>query len=818
MRNAFVEAFVTTIKHKHQKYLQHLWPLFLPSGNGRGHQANNFFSPAVDSIIKALKSQPMLLNYDGQLCKPGDLFLVPPEFRRNDADTTIPLLLSPKTRTHYLSDVYGEACETALLSLGVHKMTLKDFVKDLAVVVTEESTFYKSQTKEWHSSLALRIMPSLETSDRDRSQRDRMRRLVMVPLQNGLWCTPSESGVFLPGVAQSSSNVQGIGVKLVHVEAAGDKARASLFEHLGITQINEAELCQLIATFHRQPRSALPLLRRTELVSQIKFLFKAGWRNNDQQDFWFASESGDIHTGSSMYLQSTRPHTASQYASESNNFTTLLASLKFIHADYFADVSVEGDRKIFMDWLQQCMLLNNYLRIFHINRLATTAESAVHFSDEFKAITSSEKSFPWLVMLKDNWRHYEEVLNLNHFMESSGITNSAVSADALRDRHRLLLGQIGDFAVKCIDGSCSPLKNTYLPLPVLKEDVISGIALVDLPVPEDSLWKPLKCLGLGTEADLMFYMRCLERLSEDSQKGNSIPNASSKATTYLEQIQARHTEDIGLVKSWFDEKCLIRVNPSRSGRGIRWVNSPLCLWEGPKCCRHLPILKEMYPGCETLFHKVLGIKNFTTVNLADEAALLEVGDDLQHIHELFLEIQKQVEKFEPQHARLIKRLTKIPMFPIIGPGRRHDNFLPYDELVAVNSNTLWFIADRRELYESFIGRVPLLAFNMEQFEQLKNLFDKFGLERARLGRCATSKPSSGTRAEYKHSRSLYFRNRAEFILRYGFSEIANDPCPSRCYDDCFDRFLTRFLQVVTLFNSDDKEEVTRKSPTKNRSL
>lgn len=702
----------------------------------------------------------MLMNYDGELCKPGDLFLIPPDFRVDNLDQRVPLLLSPSTRKHYLSDVYGEACETAILGLGVRKLTLKDFVRDLSTICEHEPIFFRSQPQEWHNALAWRLTPALKSYDKDGSQRNQVRRLAIVPLSDNQWCSANESGLFLPGSGQYSSNVEGLGVKLVHAEAAMDRARASLFEYLDIKVVNDLEICNLIAKLHRRERSAMLSLKVSELVSQILFLFRVGWRNDNHQEFWFASEAGIVHPGSSLYLRSSQTFSASQYSSE------LLGHLTFVHPDYFSGKFLDGNAEIFNLWLQNTMHVNLYIRIFQLCRSLLKAEEALNLSSEFGALVSHAEYPSWLLMLKNNWQHYVHVLDTQLFLARPTISASATPLDALRDRHRTLLEQMGDISVICKDGTWAPLKRTHLPLPMLNEHVISGVSLIDVPLPEDPLWRKLKCIGLGIEPDLMFFMRCLERLSEDSRNGQSSPDASTRVTTYLEQIQARHAEDAEMVKLWFREKCLIRVNPSRSGTGMRWVNSSLCLWEGSKCFRHQPVLKETYPGCETLFRKVLAIDNASSSHLAVEARFLDVGDDLEHIHDLLTEIQKRLEKFEPEDACLFQALLEVPMFPIFGLGPRSNAPSKYDDLMAANSRTSWFIADQQELHQSFLGKIPLLALQFDQISLLKNLFHKFGIDVLRLSRCVQGKPGKGSRAQYDFHLAQDFRSRVPFFLRY----------------------------------------------------
>lgn len=56
--------------------------------------------------------------------------------------------------------------------------------------------------------------------------------------------------------------------------------------------------------------------------------------------------------------------------------------------------------------------------------------------------------------------------------------------------------------------------------------------------------------------------------------------------------------------------------------------------------------------------------------------------------------------------------------------------------LSLEQSHSWFIADRKELFDSFVGKVPLLALKIEHIHKLKKTFENFGLNALKLSLCA----------------------------------------------------------------------------------
>lgn len=488
-----------------------------------------------------LKAEPLVLNYDGVLWKPTDVVLVPREYRTDGEDGRVPLLLCTTTSWYYLSDLYDESCWVALKSLGVREMATGDFVQDFINMVTEEPQVFRSKTSQWHSILSWKLTSSLSSEDARAIYRSRIRKLALVPLSGDHWVTSEEPGVFLPSHDGFDLRIQGVGLRLVIPEVAADNGRASLLRFLGIKTISNVEICDYIALLHGGGRTAMSTSTTADLVSQIIFLLSFGWQNHDQQDLWFMNEEDTLCPASTLYLQSSDTYAASHYLALLGH-----ASARFLHPDYAASSEqLPGGNKAFVKWLIVNMRLSKFIRVFDV-RPTLSVEHAIKLSRDFLNVVQHDLAPSWIFMLRDNWRY--SWLDIDSCEDLPMVTTLNLPWLQLRQRHQTLVDEIGTITVRCLDGTRSPLKSTYLLLPKLLEDSVDGITLMQVKDSDNAYWKHLKCLGLGVEPDLMFYMRCLEKLSASFRNGTADPQPSRKAATYLDQIQARYNENAEFVK------------------------------------------------------------------------------------------------------------------------------------------------------------------------------------------------------------------------------------------------------------------------------
>jgi hypothetical protein len=192
----------------------------------------------------------------------------------------------------------------------------------------------------------------------------------------------------------------------------------------------------------------------------------------------------------------------------------------------------------------------------------------------------------------------------------------------------------------------------------------------------------------------------------------------------------------------------------------RWVKPENCLWQGPKCLRRYVPLKDIYPANKKLFCDILKISNAGAADLVREAKCFQNGDKLQDIKDLFLEMEKILQDDESETA--FRALFWSAIFPVrnVAAETGYNQLMRHDPLTPH-----WFIADRVHLEESFKGKVPLLAFTVEDVSRMTRLLRKLGVEGRKLTKAAKSIPTTQGNATPDRAYKESLLVKIDFILR-----------------------------------------------------
>jgi hypothetical protein len=204
------------------------------------------------------------------------------------------------------------------------------------------------------------------------------------------------------------------------------------------------------------------------------------------------------------------------------------------------------------------------------------------------------------------------------------------------------------------------------------------------------------------------------------------------------------------VRKYFNEKSLIYVpftedDESDPEEGA-WYSQNQCLWKGPKCLRVHVYLKEVYPANLRLFTDVLQIPDASMKHLVLEAALFKKRDSLSYIRDIFLEIDKFLEK-DITDSKSLQSIRGESIWPVSRGILRPD----FDDLMSANASSEWFIADRVPLRHSFSGIVPLLAFDVDGIGRMERVLEALEVEERRLSIAVKSVPKTEGPVEI-HSR------------------------------------------------------------------
>jgi hypothetical protein len=162
-----------------------------------------------------------------------------------------------------------------------------------------------------------------------------------------------------------------------------------------------------------------------------------------------------------------------------------------------------------------------------------------------------------------------------------------------------------------------------------------------------------------------------------------------------------------------------------------------------------------YPERYSFFRDVLRLRDADLNTLVVEARKIMPSDGEIWIAQLFMDLSKFLDV--PAQVPVVKPLIESCIFPIttktLGAG--------FDGLQTALSSSLWFIADRTHLRQSFESMVPLLAFDLETIEAIAPLLKTLSLEDRLLSRVAkgVSKPDGHISLHADYTASLQKKSR-----------------------------------------------------------
>jgi hypothetical protein len=212
-----------------------------------------------------------------------------------------------------------------------------------------------------------------------------------------------------------------------------------------------------------------------------------------------------------------------------------------------------------------------------------------------------------------------------------------------------------------------------------------------------------------------------------------------------------------------------------------WVKADLCIWNGPDYLRHTPCLEDFYLEHQEFFRHTLGVPNATWKTLVEEAKHIEVTDSPKYISQVFVALNKYLEKghdaFTPLPLRLkpsnkalseapslaggLEAFTQAAIFPI----QTGDSKYNFHHLSTCLGREIWFIADRWHLRQSFEGLVPLLALEVESVEKISYLIKRLKFEDRLLSQVAHGVPKIRGLSHPCHQHTLSLREKSRSIAR-----------------------------------------------------
>jgi hypothetical protein len=557
LRDAFVDAFLESVRWFNSGSLRYTWPRFLPAKQ----TVSDFFSPLKSSILERLASEPTLEAWSEKLLPASKLIYIPQKYMDNDG---IPLTLTPSKHSVYISQGYSHDDYEHLKPLNVVEMGDPLFLDHLEELTKHQLEYFVKRPPEWHSRLAsilAEIWEAPQTENRRRMFRfgglpeddvgkrlsfgkhysrgllrsrlgesgdqeqtnrcqERIMKLPLVQLRDGQWICGENNKIFFPRDSESWEIPGGISLLVVDPSVAKDLPRAHLFRILGVKDFKINSITQLIVSNHSDKSFDPNSVSRADLISQIHFLYTTGWRNIDGKPFWCATEFDGRAPGSTLYVDDAEvEHSASKF------FANNRRKFQFIHPDY--QNAHPLDPSGWLTWLKGNMSLSNIPRLIRPIREVAPRSWVFAMSPDFEFVINAWSSSDALRLLCDHWSVYQFWIEplVTEFPDASVETS-----------YRSLKKKISAMTVSCTGGKSCRLDETFLPIGDVPVESKGCVSFLDVPEPEHARWQPLAHFGVGVKQDINFYLRCLEKLS--------CSTCELKQVTYFyEQIQARCNED-----------------------------------------------------------------------------------------------------------------------------------------------------------------------------------------------------------------------------------------------------------------------------------
>jgi hypothetical protein len=360
------------------------------------------------------------------------------------------------------------------------------FLDDIKTLVQKDPKWFQAQESHWHANIARALQP-FAINTRFAQQ---IASLKLIPLRDGRWCSKHEVTAFFDNDDHGLTIPDGIDLMIVDFEAASDPDREQLFRALGVKDLNSRTVMDIIIEKHQDPNFKPSLISKEALLQQAIFLYNLGWKKTQTQKIWCATERNGRLPTDQLYLDSSRPHSATRY------FANARDRFQFINEIYLKAVPKESQS--WLTWLGAELKVAIYPRLAILSSLG-----AWDFAPDFEYLLQHHSSKIVFMLLRDKWSVYSDLIG----EEASEID---VSRRHLKDK-------LSKSLVMCQDGITRELDETYLPTSEVAQLAKGCAPFLDVSEPEDPRWiTVLTPLGVRSRPDLKLYLRKLVKSKDEN--------------------------------------------------------------------------------------------------------------------------------------------------------------------------------------------------------------------------------------------------------------------------------------------------------------
>lgn len=705
--------------------LEYTWIHYVPTASRK-----DAFKPFRTELINILKNTRVLKSWKGTKCRPTSLMLVPDEYLDDRGE---PFTLSSTYESRYLSGKYSSPNKDQLAALGIQAMAEKEFLEHLETLAADGS-FFGRKSSTWHSHLSQLLFRLAAEKD----YRERIFELRVVPLRSGEWVSVRNQDVYF---SFQCAIPDGIKIAIVEPTAESDPQRRAFFEALGVKSVNRLRICELIIQVHADDSFKSTESSTEMLVSHANFLFGnpgESFSPPKNAQLWFVAEYGCHLRGSMLYVDED----ATTDSSATRVFADAREEYPFLHSDYSKDYS-EQRRKDWVSYIQDHFLVSTLPRLVY-----SLSGSPFKLSKDFLFIHRSNPSkLFWL--LRENWSHYSKWIEEKD--TKHGGSKLSDDADELRKT-------LAELQVNCVNGETYKLNETFFPIddPIINRyKGISGLPILNIDSADPSGWWMLETFGvaMGSAKEyVLLYLKCLECLEQ-----SGVEYSRNDVENIYKNIQTSYGRCPQLIRAEFSDRKLIHVRHLKTGL-MHWVKARECVYQGSTRQAEYWTPDKEYPSCEALFQHLLFGRNDEFDDLLSAAELITPSLSLRRILRQLMKINKGLRNsISESYSEFIHDLRKKRIFPVW-------NCQSESSIECLSaSDTSWFIADRKSMFEAFYCRVNLLAYYDSDLEGVSHLLQAMDLDARRLSIVSHSENHPRGKPYYHFPRSNLIRSKAKFL-------------------------------------------------------
>jgi hypothetical protein len=409
----------------------------------------------------------------------------------------------------HLAFEYDDVYQELSGEFGVQTLSLSELCTEFEHWMAQVGTAgIKEKPVAWHEQVS-----QVFKSDAG-SVKKRLRRLPIIPLQDGSWVSADSERVYLDFDSEDKVPA-GLDISVVDPTATQSQTRRRFFKYLGIGKYNPRDVCDAIVELHRD----LDTRSTTNLISDAAYLFKhrslIDQRHGPPAIFFVAIKDGKCEKRKLPPI----------YCDDSRTTPNLIRKYKYSPGNPF--------------WILDSAAYEANICAGKVHSFVRLQKMSEFFEWLLRSPTFS--SVPMLAQnnrLAEEWRFLAnaDVVDLLHALKHR--------VDSIYELPRVLVDAVPELRVRCRDGESRRLGLLALPTENLLREC-PHIDFVDLPGPSASMkstWGFLSRFGVLCTCDTTARLRELEALGQrfaadevDKEAVHKIYRALNSATSANEK-------------------------------------------------------------------------------------------------------------------------------------------------------------------------------------------------------------------------------------------------------------------------------------------